>query len=60
MRKLYNIEFTQDYKGFKKGQITNEFSRDLCYIIVGTLKVAKYVSEAKTVKKVKKTKSKTK
>lgn len=51
MKKVYNIEFTEKHGEFKKGQKTSKFSRDLSYILVNTLKVAKYVT--KDVKKVK-------
>ena len=55
MKKVYNIEFTEGYNSFKKGDKTAKFSRDLSNILVNTLKVAKFVKEVK--KKAKKVKS---
>jgi hypothetical protein len=51
MKKVYNIEFTKDFKGFKKGQKTTKFSKDLSWMLVNTLKVAKYYVEKVKLKK---------
>lgn len=57
MKKVYNIEFTQNHGDFKKGDKTSKFSRDISNIFVNTLKVAKFVSD-KPKKEVKKSKPK--
>lgn len=53
MKKVYNIEFTKDFQAYKKGQKTTKFSKDLAWMLVNTLKVAKNVIETVKSKKTK-------
>jgi len=46
MKKVYSIEFTKDYLNFKKGDRTNQYSRDISNILVNTIKVAKFAEFA--------------